>query len=233
MSDPIVEQLDGVLVRPSQPDDTTLALLTWRQPAGDTRLAQVYLDGRLHDVATRPDQRQMWLHVNRSRSHRIELLVVDPADAWSDFSKELTTWDPPFVTAVQQVLVRDESLPVDSRVIVTLDGVDDDGAWLWGPGDSRGGFGGLFGVGPFGYDAATGPGFGLGAFGAGPLLADGRAWVWRRDDLPAGEHTLEMRIEDRHGHIVATHPQQTFTIDALPDPPADLTLDETFTLRWV
>lgn len=227
-----INTIDDVMLRPTEPDRATLALLSWSMPPGDDHLVQVYLDGSLYDVSTDPTQRQMWLHLDRLATARLELLAVNPADAWRDCSDELKAWSPPFVTRGELAIVRDETWPIDSRVIVSIDGVDDAGAPLWGASDPRGGFGGLFGIGPFGYDTATSPGHGLGEFGFGPFGADGAAWRWSRDDLPPGLHTLGLRIEDAAGRTIAVMNQQVITIDAIPDPPVNLTLDETFTLRW-
>jgi hypothetical protein len=224
--------IDGVLLRPTEPDRAAMALLTWSMPPGDERFVQVYVNGALYDATIDPAQREIWLHLDRLKTARVELLAVEPADVRRDFSSDLAAWEPPFVTRAQLTIVRDESWPIDSRVIVSIDGVDGPGSALWGPNDSRGGFGGLFGIGPFGYDTATSPGHGLGEFGLGPFGSDGAAWRWSRDDLTPGQHTLNLRIEDAAGRTIAVMDQRTITIDAIPDPPVNLTLDETFTLRW-
>lgn len=226
------DMIDGVLLRPTEPDRAQMALLTWSMPPGAGRLVQVYVDGALYDTTIDPAQREMWLHLDRSRTARVELLAVESAEVWRDFSSDLATWEPPFVTRAELAIVREESWPIDSRVIVRLDGVDGPGSALWGPDDSRGGFGGLFGIGPFGYDTATSPGHGLGEFGLGPFGSGGAAWRWSRDDLPPGEHTLDLRIEDAAGRTIAVMDPRMITIDAVPEPPVNLTLDETFTLRW-
>jgi hypothetical protein len=232
MSDATQDNFTRVLLMPGVPDGPGLVHLRWTASGMAGRVVQVYVDRRLYDVCD-GDTAETWLHLHRSAGVRIELLAVPLRDAWTEFAGELRGWTPAFVTEAALAIVRDESLPIDSRVIVTVDDGDDAGHRLWPAGVSRSGFGGLFGAGEFGHDAATGPGHGLGEFAVGPFGADGAAWRWRKEDLPPGAHTLSLRIEDSRGRVVGQlAPPQTVTIAAPPRPAENLTIDSTYTLRW-
>ncbi|MBI1373910.1 MAG: hypothetical protein GC159_14400 [Phycisphaera sp.] len=233
--EPTQDIFTRVLLRPTVPDGAGLCHLAWAATAKSLagRVVQIYVDGHLYDAVTDATQRETWLHLDRERDTRVELLAVDASEAWRDRAADLATWSPAFVTEATLRIARDETLPIDTRVIVSVDGEDDARHPLWGAGDARVGFGGLFGDGGFGWDMATGLGHGVGAFGHGLFGADGEPWVWTRDDLPSGEHTIDLRLEDDTGRVIgALDAAQTITIDALPAPPTDLTLDEDYTLSW-
>lgn len=233
MTHPTQDNFALVLLRPCDPDGPGLAHLSWRLHRPDDRVVQVYVNGSLFDAATDPMQREMWLHLDRATDVRIELLLTPAGDAWVNHAARLSGWSPGFVTEAALAMVRDESLPADSRVMVMVDGQSDSGHRLWTQRDGRGGFGGLFGIGSFGTDDAAGAGAGMGQFGLGPFGMDGDAWRWRRDDLPAGEHVLEVRVIDGAGRVEAQLPQPvTITLDALPQPAKHLTIDDEWTLHW-
>ena len=175
----------------------------------------------------------MWLHLDRAADVRVELLAVDAADAWVDHSTLLRSWDPPFVTRAALAIVRDERLPIDSRVVVAVDSEDEADAPLWGVADSRAGFGGLHGIGEFGRDHATAPGSGLGEFGIGAMGGEGAAWRWRRDDLPAGDHELSMRVLDHTGATAGQVETPTsISLDGLPASARNVKIDQAFNLTW-
>jgi hypothetical protein len=198
----------------------------------------VYVDGELAEVSTHPEQRALWLLLNRSRAHRIELLAVsaDDADAlWRPHPELLRGWSPGFVTQAGARVLRDEALPVDARLRVHVDGAIEAEEPLWPADAHRAGFGALFGQGAFGFDDATAPGLGspTSALGVGPLGIDSTSWQWRRDDLAAGAHLLELTAVDARGAAVASPlalPEAH--IDALAAPPGELRIDPDFTLRW-
>lgn len=226
-----------VLARPvvtAAGDHGALVHLWWRTTeALGERLVQVYVDGELADVTAEPTQREMWLLIDRAQGRRIELLAVDPAEAWRAQPESLVSWQPSVRSAAALALVRDEALPVDARVGVSVDGVLVDEAVLWAGQDHRGGFGALFGEGGFGIDAATGPGLGNGELGMGALGADGSAWRWRRDDLAIGTHALTVTAHDAGGQEAAPpHVLEDVAVDRLPEPTTTPTIDPDFTLRW-
>lgn len=228
-----------VLARPmigTTGDDPALVHLWWRAPQQGERLVQVYVDDELYDVTAHTQQRAMWLLLNRTQPHRIELLAVDPAavsDVWQPQPTLLGQWSPPVRDVAAVSVLRDEALPVDAQLAIEVDGQAAANVPLW-PGDEpRGGFGALFGQGGFGADAATGPGLGEGELGVGPLGADGTALHWRRPNLPDGERQLALNLLHRDGQPATdapTHMQRT--IERLPEPAAHVQLDPPATLRW-
>lgn len=238
MNPPTQDIFEQVLLRPVvgrlSDDGASTALLSWVAAQQGDRLVQVYVDDVLTDISVDSSQREMWLHLDRTRTVRVELLAVDPADALTDHAADLHGWSPRFVQQASLAAVRDEALPIDTRAVVTVDGADDHGHPLWRSADYRSGFGALFGVGEFGRDSATGPGFGLGGFGAGPFGADGHAWRWQRDDLAPGSHSLEIRLDDSTGRAVGQmDAPQNVLIDAVPAAARSVQLDDLTTLRWI
>lgn len=220
------------LLRAAVPDRPGLALLSWRTAGLDGLAVQIYLDGRLYDVAPDALTGECWLWLERSHVHRVELLAVEPGDAWRDLADRLAGSDPPFTGEAAVQLARDETLDAAARVAVSIDGAAPAGDGpLWSASDARNGFGGLMGIGAFGWDLATGPGLGLGEFGVGPLGGDGTAWRWRSDPLDAGGHTLTITVTNPDDDLIG-QAQASVTIDAPPAPARDLVIDDTLTLRW-
>ncbi|MCC6681765.1 MAG: hypothetical protein IT445_12760 [Phycisphaeraceae bacterium] len=208
-----------------------LVHLWWRAPQQGERVVWVFVDGELVDVAWDSGQRELWLSIDRSLPRRIELVAADADDP----SRKLVSscWHPPVQSAAAVSLVRDETLPVDTHIEVREGEQLLDEAPMWGDGEHRSGFGALFGQGAFGFDAATGPGLGLGELGVGPLGADNFAWRWRREDLENGEHALSLRALSRDGQVIDEPLElEPITIARLPQPPANLQMQDNFTLTW-
>ncbi|MEM9914543.1 MAG: hypothetical protein AAF911_06260 [Planctomycetota bacterium] len=214
----------------------SLVHLWWRDNAPEPTLVQVYVNGQLVTTTTHPDQRELWLIVNRSRQNRIELLKVNAEDAdhlVQARPDRLQTWNPPINDFVEARLLRDESLPVDTKIEVAVDGQAVATGELWPNDTPRSGFGGLFGLGGFGQDAASGLGLGRGELGFGPLGIDGTAWAWQTRDLPPGPHSVTLTATDQAGQ--ATSPPLTldeFQVEALPRPATTLNMQSDFTLAW-
>ena len=206
--------------------------LWWRAPEQGERLVQVYIDGQLHDATAHSGQRDLWLTLDRSHPHRIELLAVDPDCVCQDFAHLLTAWSPDVRDTAAITILRDETLPADTQIEIAIDGQRVASEPMWQADTHRSGFGNLFGLGGFGIDDATGPGLGLGELGMGVLGADGNAWRWREPRLPAGEHTITTTATTADGQPLTAPITQTVTIDQLPEPARNLTLDPDFTLHW-
>lgn len=208
----------------------------WRDPAAADRLVQVYVNGEFFDVTTDPDQRELWLVLDRSRPNRVELLAV-PIEAsdllWHAQPDRLMAWNPPVEGAAEALVLRDESLPIGTRIEVAVDGNVVTAGELW-PGDvARSGFGGLFGLGGFGQDAASGLGLGRGELGWGSLGVDGTAWRWRDTTLAPGPHTIMLAARDAEGQALSpTLSLLPVVIDALPTAARSLTAEPDFTLVW-
>jgi len=210
--------------------------LWWSAPEQGDRVVQVYLNGELVEVSQDPSQRELWLICDRSHAQRIELLAVpagDPEGLWRSRSDLLGSCESNINSESCFSLVRDEQLPVDSEVFVAVDGQLIDSGVLWPASEHRGGFGSVFGLGGFGYDGITGPGLGRGELGMGPLGVDGTAWRWRRGDLEEGVHNLSVAVKDQGGQAVADLALlDEVTIEAMPLPATDFSIDSDYTLRW-
>jgi len=230
---------DLVLARPVLTpcgEHAQLAYLWWSAPGQGDRLVQVYVQGELYDVSLDIFQRDMYLILDRTHTNRIELLAVqgdDPQALWRPQPDLLTSWIPSIANAAQVRFVRDEAIAIDTQVVVSVDGSNIDHGPIWPNDVPRSGFGALMGMGCFGFDDATGPGLGLGDLGAGSLGSDGFAWQWRRDDLSQGTYDIQFDTVN-HAGVAETNPIafQGVVIDDLPEPVADLTLDNAFSLSW-
>ena len=229
---------ERVIARPvstATGEHASLVHLAWSAPQQGQRLVQVYVDGQIVEVTADPMQREMWLLLDRSQARRIELLAVPPDEIHTPRPHLLSNWDPAVTSQATLHIVRDESLPVDTRLEVSIDNEPVDRGPMWPADEHRGGFGGLFGLGEFGRDALTGPGLGMGELGMGPLGSEGTAWRWSRGDLspsPVG-HDLAVTATDHTGRAVAVPVTvDDIRIDALPDAAATFTIDPNFTLNW-
>lgn len=215
-------------------EDAVLAHLWWKATSQGERLVQVYVDDELTDVSMTVDQREMWLMLDRSSDHRVELLAVDADDAdglWVSHVDLLQAWQPAVTDVASIWAVRDERVAADADVSVLVDGGVVDEAALWPADVSRSGFGAVFGEGGFGTDTATGPGLGMGELGFGPLGADGTGWRWRRADLATGEHALILAVQE--GSAPATQADLgTVMIARLAPPAKDLAIGAGFELSW-
>ena len=208
-----------------------LAHVWWRAPLQDERLVQVYVDGELAEVTDWPDEREVWLTLDRSRPHRIELLAVDAPDALEPHPEALRSWDRAFNT-LEAAVLRDERLAVESVVSAAVDGAVADEGPMWSARDHRGGFGALFGVGPFGMDDATGPGLGGGELGYGVLGTDGAAWRWNRTDIDAGAHEVVIEARDEEGSPAALGIAMMHAVEALASGAKEFNVSESFELSW-
>lgn len=212
MSDPVTDIFHHVLLRPTAPDRPGLALLSWRVDDLGDRVVQVYVNGSLFDVVLDPAQTELWLHLDRVHQTQIELHAVEHDQAWIAESTQ-------YQARATLSIARDESLPIDARVFVSVDGVSDAGRPLWEPTNSRSGLGALFGLGPFGLDNLT-------DIGESP-------WTWTDDDLPAGEHLLNLEIRDSFGRRVARLLDPVaITIHRPPRAAANLRIESDQILRW-
>lgn len=229
-SDSVFEQ---VLLWPSDPGGADRLLLQWQAPDQGGRLVQVYVNRRLYDVSPDATCRALWLNLAGYSTAQIQLLAVDPTQAWLDLASQLPPSDPPVGAEVSVAFARDESWPADGWVDVQLDGASVGGGPLWGSGDSRGGFGVLFGEGLFGFDDRPGAGFGLMPWGEGAFGTDQPTWTWHGTELPAGSHELQLHITDPAGRLIGSLPSP-LNIERTPlgPPPRDLAFGPDFTLTW-
>lgn len=232
---PTQQVFEQVLARVVEPPDLHHARLVhvyWRAPTQGARVVQVYVDGQWSGVSASPTEREVWLILDGDRRHEIELLAVDPHDAATPSHQLLSGVSPPTSPYASVRVMRDASLPTDTRVSVAVDGQVAKTTALFLPTTPRGGFGAVFGEGGFGYDAALGPGLGFGQLGLGPLGADGRALQWRDGSLPIGLRSVQVTTHDAEGNAITPALDIDFTITRLPDPPAGVELNADLQLTW-
>ena len=238
MNEPTQAIFELVLARPvdrQHGDDARLVHLAWVAPQQNDRLVQVYVNDALYDLTLWPEARSMWLMLDRRRAHRIELLAVSPSDergVWAPRPEHLQGWSPAVSDVASIALLRDQTLPVEARLRVAVDGAVVDQGALWPSDTPRAGFGAVFGEGGFGIDAATGPGLGRGELGRGPLGSDSSAWRWRHPDLAAEAHQIDVTAVDDHEQTVTSAFSQSVAVERLPAPADALSTDDDFTLQW-
>jgi len=206
--------------------------LFWSAPCQGDRVVQVYVDGALYDVTMDAAQRSMILLLPGGVPHRIELLAVPATDAPAHLTDMLLGITPSVDAHAEIALLRDPGAGVGQRVCVDIAGELSNEAPLYGSSDARSGFGSVFGVGGFGFDAATGPGLGLGELGYGPLGADGNAWRWASATLPTGDHTLCLSIKDATGEVVSEPHDVDVEVTRLPLQADGLSLSPSLELSW-
>ena len=234
MSEPTQGMFQRVLLR-RVVEGGVGALLSWRGDVPDGHVVQVYVNGALHDVVrVEPgDASECWLHVAEGAGGvmRVELAAVEASRAWEDLSHALRgeramAWD------AALAVVRDEALPVDSRVVVEVESEPVAERRLWDALDSRSGFGGLFGFDVFGLGTATGLGYGLGGFGAGAFGSGGDAWRWQSSGLDAGEQALTLRVLDGAGGQVIEPVEMSVAVERPAPAAQEVRVDEGMKLMW-
>lgn len=226
--------IQHVLLRPIDATDPlhgALFHLWWHAPIQDDRVVQVWVNDGLHTASLDPLQRELWLVFAPGQPRRVELRLVEPADAFVPSPAGMDGAAAPADIAIV-TLLRDPATPIGSQASVAVDSDGPEQAQLFGANTARIGFGSVFGEGGFGIDAATGPGLGRGALGLGPLGSDGEPWRWRRDDLADGPHTLTLQLTDSAGRPVAPAQPHDIEIDRIPPVPTRVAVDAGQVLTW-
>ncbi|MCE9590162.1 MAG: hypothetical protein K8S99_06525 [Planctomycetes bacterium] len=221
MTQPIATQdvFEIVLARPvvtPSGEHPSLVHLWWRATDQGDRVVQVYIDGSLAATTLDPSQREMWLTCNRSAARRIELLALPATDG--DATRQprpdlLRSWTPSAVTEINARVLRDDSLPVATRVSVSLDGSRVAEAAMWGGDDA-------------------GPGLGMGELGMGPLGVDGESLGWRIGQLARGDHDVGLAATDPRGIAVAAPSALSAAVDPLPAAATAVSVNQNFVLSW-
>ncbi|MEM7627281.1 MAG: hypothetical protein AAF333_16920 [Planctomycetota bacterium] len=231
-----IELVLGRAVTTEAGEHEGLVHLWWRVRVGVDDVIQVYVNDELVEVSHDPLAPELWLVLDRSRPQRIELLGVPraaPEAWWRPRPERLARYSPRVSDRTQVRLLRDESLPIDTRVEVRREDQLVAAGEMWPNDTHRSGFGGLFGVGAFGRDSAAGPGLGRGELGHGPLGTDATAWATAPIPLTPGQNKLTVHATDTAGRdITPPFPLPSIAADTLPEPASDLTISPDFTLAW-
>lgn len=209
-----------------------LVHLWWRAPLQGNRLVQIYVDEVLYDVTLDVAVRDMYMVLDRSHQHRIELLAVpvdDPDAVWRPQPDLLRGWNPGINSAARIELVRAEDLPVDTDLAVLVDGKDMACGPMWPGYEARAGSWSAEGA---TYNEPFGLGLGIGDLGAGPLGYDGTSWRWWRSDLNTGSHDVRFTAEEQAGCPVSVPLDVTFLTEHLPCPATHLSIVSPFGIAW-
>jgi len=139
---------------------------------GGSTLVQIYLDEELHDVVVPGQDQFVHLGLDRTHARTVRVATTDVSGVWVEQSGGLGGSG--LLTArVDAVLHRQPDSPVGARWRVR---VDDQVVWdelEWDCVAGRPGFGGVFGLGDFGFEMGVGPGWELAPFGYGPFGCGG------------------------------------------------------------
>lgn len=208
-----------------------LVHLWWRAPRQGDRLVRVFVDGELFATTLDPSQRELWLTLDRSVWHVIQLVTVDVARLNEPALAPPAPWEPPPRSHVSVTLTRDERIDAEAWIEASINGVVTDRAPLWPADEPRGGLGGTFGLGAFGVASAAAPGLGCGSLGRGRLGSDASTLAWRRR-LPAGVSTVRLEARTPDGRPAAEPVEFTAESPAPPSAASALRIDPDFTLRW-
>lgn len=233
-TDATQEVFELVLARPvvsESGEHPWMVHLWWRAPLQGDRVVQVYVQDELYDVVLDPAARETYLVLDRTSANRIELLAVpsdDPEVVWRSQPALLGSWQTGVSNAVKIGLVRDESLPPDTHVVVEVDGAVADVGAMWPREVNRSDPGGVVD-----HSEVAGLGLGIGELGVGRLGSDGNAMYWRRHDLPLGAHDVQLKAVNTAGQTEALALLlEEVPVDGLPEPVAGLSVDSGFGLSW-
>ncbi len=176
----------------------------WRAMTQGERVVQAYVDGRLAAVSAEAAERELWLMVDASKGHRVDLLAVPRDEAWRDFGSELEALGDTKL-GWRLGVVRDLRLPMETVMQVKAGERVVHESMLFAGDQTRSGFGGLMGLGTFGFDDATAPGLGEvnSELGNGPLGFDGGVWHFVGVGEVANQGTVTLLALDATGAKVA------------------------------
>ena len=189
-----------------QPCDISVS---WRASQQGDRVVQVYVDQVFTAVTASNEARDIEVLIDPSLRRTVELLAVPPDQAGREMQHLLASWQRGERHAVTADVLRDEAFDASASLAWRINSQPEHRETLWPRDTHRGGFGGLFGLGAFGFDHATGAGLGRGQLGWGPLGADASALRIRDNAQQAGEHTLSLWLLDDVGRPVASPLEQT------------------------
>jgi len=207
------------------------ALITWTcEEQLNGKLFQVYVGRRLAGATIDTEQRKMIVPLSSSveTATRIEVFAVEPEDAFTDLSEELDL-HPGESGRVRVVMLRSQSLPLDSALQIYSDGgtgtidyeqpLNESPIRIWNAQAEKAGFGmSCFGRSDFGYDGAAAVGFGKGIFGNATFGFDADTIEWISPLLSDGVYKFAVVVEDVWGNqsVVVESDEMTVTRAARP-----------------
>jgi hypothetical protein len=225
---------DGIAADGSCAAISSAVLVTWRSGCAGM-LHQVYLNGRFAGVTIDPEQRKLVVQLPTSfqSAVRIEVVAVEPKDAYADFTAELDP--PPASGRVRLGVLRSQTLPLGGTVDLYHDnggGQIDYGTPrnvspvpIWPCSQDKAGFGmAWFGECDFGYDAAACVGFGRGSFADGPFGMDADTVEWISPPLPLGRYRFGVKIRNSCGNQSAASETGPIAVVPAPKPASALSI---------
>ena len=212
----------------------TLILLTWSPATTLYYALQVYVDGELRDVVTRPGTDRLLLRLDRGKGAVIELIAVDILDPWAERPPGLSNYIIPPIRNLSIEGFRDPApYPPDVSLAVRIEGKTRMMKPVWPEDAARPGFGVTWGTDDFGFGMAVGPGFGLTEHATGPFGCGGSKL---REKLPleAGvSQQVEVCLLNRGGEIVSSEPvNEEVQLYEVPQPVRDLQPSGGFAVTW-
>jgi hypothetical protein len=204
---------------------------TWTE-----KLHQVYVNGRYAGTTLDDQQRQMVVPIPTSLESpvRIEVFAVEPQDADTDFSSELT---PPSAGGgrVKLTLFRSQNLPPGATANIYFDNgtgqidyshpLTDSPIRIWPAWQDKAGFAmSGFGLGDFGYDSAAAVGHGKGAFGHAQFGLDADTIEWTSPPLPAGAYRFGVKVTHKSGTQTSTSETEPITVTPAAKPADGLSI---------
>ena len=186
-----------------------LILVSWRSSVADM-LFQVYVDGTWAGVTFSCDQRKMLVPCGHTRTVAIEILGVDPADQYVDYSCELSSFtNDKDGGYVKLTWPQKGNLPWGSKIEIYGDNgsgvIDYDeplysrNVWLhlsekWGWGLDA------MGRGDFGFSGTGAVGWGHGGLGRGEFGFDALIQSFSSEVLSPGLYQFAIRVVDSCGN---------------------------------
>ena len=224
---------DGIAADGASTAFSHVALVSWRSSHAEM-IHQVYMNGQFAGATVDPDQRQLVVHAPASllSAVRVEVIAVEPEDAYADFSHELGQ-SPSDSGSVRLILLRNQDLPIGATANIYFDhgtgqidyasALNGSPISMWPCLQDKAGFGtAQFGAGDFGYDSAAALGFGRGAFGRGQFGLDVDAIKWVSPPLPVGTYRFGVKITDSWGNESLASESEAIAVMPAARPAASL-----------
>lgn len=202
--------------------------VAWQTGEQHDQLVLAYVDGRFAGMTHQTDQRELWLQMDPSISHEVQLWAISAEQA-AGLIPPMTSGSSAMATLT---IRRDETWPVQTQLRWSVNDQQQPTLPLWSQLQPRSGFGGLFGQGGFGFDDAAGFGLGRGELAEGPLGSDSTNWRFHAGHWSSQNHQVQLQAIDASGQPISRLVSIDRTVQRPIDTPGTLACDPDFTLHW-